>query len=110
MFAAGEGTTDVAFKDLYWNNVVSGGNYTGLHWGSAVSITSSESQATSPDRISYYNGVLTFTFDYSEIADMIDNNGYAVFVLRTVGTSGVSVASMENKTYDAPSVSFVYNK
>ena len=110
VFAAGEGTTDVAFKDLYWNNVVSGGNYTGLHWGSAVSITSSESQATSPDRISYYNGVLTFTFDYSEIADMIDNNGYAVFVLRTVGTSGVNIASMENKTYDAPSVSFVYNK
>ena len=110
VFAAGEGTTDVAFKDLYWNNVVSGGKYTGLHWGSATGITAGESQATSPERISYYDGVLTFTFDYSEIDDMIDENGYAVFVLRTVGTSGVSVASMENKSYDAPSVNFVYNK
>ena len=42
---------------------------------------------------------------------MIDTDtGYAVFVFRTVGTSGISIASMENKTYDAPAVKFVYNK
>ena len=41
---------------------------------------------------------------------MIDSDGNAVFVLRVVGTSGISVASMENTSYDAPAVSFVYNK
>ena len=41
---------------------------------------------------------------------IVDADGNAVFVFRTVGTGGVSIASMENTTYDAPSVSFVYNK
>ena len=109
-FAAGADTTSVGFNEVTWNNLVTGGSHTALHWGSATNILSSESAAVSPDNISYYNGVLTFTFDYSEIENMIDADGNAVFVLRTVGTSGVSVASMENKTYDAPSVSFVYNK
>ena len=110
-FTAGEGTTDVAFSEVTWKNIKSGGIHDTLNWGSATNVLSSESEAVSPENISYYGGVLTFTFDYSEIADMIDTDtGYAVFVLRTVGTSGISIASMENKTYAKPSVSFVYNK
>ena len=110
-FTAGEGTTDVAFSEVTWKNLKSGGIHDALNWGSATNVLSGESEAVSPDNISYYDGVLTFTFDYSEIADMIDpDTGYAVFVFRTVGTSGISIAAMENKTYDAPAVSFVYNK
>ena len=110
-YAYGAGITDVAFREVYWNNLISGGAHTGLHWGSATGLLSSESQSVSPEKISYYNGILTFTFDYSEIADMIDpETGYAVFVFRTVGTSGISIASMENTSYASPIVSFVYNK
>ena len=108
VFTPGSTTTDVAFSEVYWNNLVSGGAHTDLHWGSANNILSSEVMG---ERISYYDGVVTFTFDCSEIESMIDaNTGYAVFVLRVVGTSGVSVASMENTGYDDPTVSFVYNK
>lgn len=109
-FTAGEGITDVAFSNVTWKNLKSGGSHNALHWGSATNILSSESAAVSPDNISYYDGILTFTFDYSEIENMIDADGNAVFVFRTVGTSGISIASMENKSYDAPAVSFVYNK
>ena len=110
-FAAGEGITDVPFSEVTWKNLKSDGSHSALNWGSATNLLSSESIAVSPDNISYYNGILTFTFDYSEIADMIDpDTGYAVFVFRTVGTGGISIAAMENKTHDAPSVSFVYNK
>lgn len=110
-FTAGEGITDVAFSEVTWKNLKSTGIHNKLNWGSATNILSSESQSVSPENISYYNGILTFTFDYSEIADMIDpETGYGVFVFRTVGTSGISIASMENTTYDSPIVSFVYNK
>lgn len=109
-FTAGEGITDVAFSEVTWKNLKSGGKHNALNWGSATNLLSSESIAVSPDNISYYDGVLTFTFDYSEIENMIDSDGNAVFVLRTVGTSGISVASMENNSYDAPAVKFVYNK
>ena len=109
-FTAGEGVTDVAFSEVTWANLKSGGIHNALNWGSATNILASESAAISPDNISYYNGVLTFTFDFSEIENMIDSEGNAVFVFRTVGTGGISIASMENKTYAAPSVSFVYNK
>lgn len=109
-FTAGEGITDVAFSEVTWKNLKSTGIHNKLNWGSATNLLSSESQSVSPENISYYDGVLTFTFDYSEIENMIDADGNAVFVFRTVGTGGVSIASMENTTYDAPSVSFVYNK
>ena len=109
-FTAGEGITDVEFSEVTWKNLKSTGSHYLLNWGSATALLSSESIAVSPDNISYYDGVLTFTFDYSEIENMIDADGNAVFVFRTVGTSGISIASMENTTYDAPAVSFVYNK
>lgn len=110
-FTAGEGTTDVAFSEVTWKNLKSGGAHDALNWGSATNILASQSVASASDNISYYNGVLTFTFDYSQIESMIDSEtGCAVFVFRTVGTSGISIASMENSTYAAPSISFVYNK
>lgn len=109
-FTAGEGITDVDFSEVTWKNLKSTGIHYPLNWGSATALLSSESIAVSPENISYYDGVLTFTFDYSEIENMIDADGNAVFVFRTVGTSGISIASMENTTYDAPAVSFVYNK
>ncbi len=109
-FAPGADTTGVAFSEVTWKNLKSGGAHNALNWGSATNLIASESEATSPDNVSYYDGVLTFTFDCSEIADMIDSDGNAVFVFRTVGTSGISIASMENSSYASPAVSFVYNK
>ena len=107
-FTPGVSTSRVSFSEVYWNNLVSGGNHTALHWGSATNVLASEAAG---ERVSYYDGTITFTFDFEEIADFIDSEtGYAVFVLRVVGTSGISIASMENSSYDAPSVSFVYNK
>lgn len=109
-FIAGEGIADVAFSEVTWKNLKSSGSHNALNWNNATNLLSSESMAVSPDNISYYDGILTFTFDYSEIENMIDTDGIAVFVFRTVGTSGISIASIENTTYDAPLVSFVYNK
>ena len=107
-FTPAGGIGNVNFSEVYWNNLVSGGEHTALHWGSAKNLTSGEVMG---DHISYYNGKLTFSFDVSEIESLIDSDsGYIVLVLRVVGTSGVSVASMENSTYDVPTVSFVYNK
>lgn len=107
-FTAGEGIGDVAFSEVYWNNLITSGNHNALHWSSATALTSGE---VAGEHIACYDGKVTFTFDVSEIEMMIDSeSGYAVFVLRVVGTSGISIASMENTTYDIPEISFIYNK
>lgn len=107
-FVSDEGVSDVAFSEVYWNNLTTTGAHNALHWGSATNLVSSELPG---ENIAYYSDMILLTFDYAQIADFIDPaTGDAVFVLRIVGTSGISIASMENDDFAAPAVSFVYNK
>ena len=107
-FTPGVGITDVDFSNVFWNNLVSGATYYSLNWGNANNVLDAK---TPGDNITYDAESVTFTFDYNDIASFIDpTTGYAVFTLRIATTSGISIASMENKTYAAPAVNFVYEK
>ena len=105
-FTPGAGVTDVDFSEVYWNNLISGGSYTGLHWTNANNILDG---VVPGDKVSYADGLVTFTFDYSEIAEFIDpTTGDAVFTFRIGTTSGISLASMESSAYPAATVHFCY--
>ena len=103
-----EGVTDVDFSKVWWNNVLDTGDYPNLHWNKSEYLLESQVQG---DMISCVDDLLTFTFDCNQIEKYIDSeSGNAVFVLMIPGTSGISLASMENTTFEAPSVSFTYRK
>lgn len=107
-FTPGDGVSNVDFSDVYWNNVIASGTYPKLHWNESEYLLNGEVQG---DNVACVNGNLIFTFDYSQVSKYISNDTKeAVFVLMIPGTSGISLASMENTEYDHPLVSFVYNK
>jgi hypothetical protein len=107
-FAPGAGITDVAFTNVFCNNLITDAPYYSLNWGNANNILNAK---TPGDNITYDAESVTFTFDYNEIADFVDpTTGLCVFTLRIATTSGISIASMENATYAAPAVKFVYEK
>ena len=107
-FAPGAGITDVDFTNVFWNNLITDAPYYSLNWGNANNILNAK---TPGDNITYDAESVTFTFDYNEIAGFVDpTTGLCVFTLRIATTSGISIASMENATYAAPAVKFVYEK
>ena len=107
-FTPQEGVSNADFSKVYWNNVLSTGEYPKLHWNEGDYILNGEVQG---ENISYINSVLTFTFNCNQIEQYIDSeSGNAVFVLMVPGTGGISLASMENLDFNKPSVQFSYNK
>ena len=110
-FTPGANTTGLAFSNVTYNSVSSNGTYADLNWNSATTLVDGgKTVADNADKVSYTENTLTITLNYSDIEGMVDENGLVVFTLRIGSTSGISIASMENTTYAAPAVKFVYTK
>ena len=108
VFGVDDATKNADFSELTWTNQATGGKYVGLGWGNATNLVSGE---TVGDKVSYANGVITLTINFSDIENMIDpTTGDALFVFAIPGTKSIKIASMENTTYAAPAVKFVYEK
>ena len=108
VFSVDDATKNADFSELTWTNQTATGKYPGLGWGNATNLVSGE---TVGDKVSYANGVITLTINFSDIENMIDpTTGDALFVFAIPGTKSIKIASMENTTYAAPAVKFVYEK
>ncbi len=108
VFPVNDTIKDIDFKNVTWNNVSSSGSYPDLAWGNTTQLISSE---TIGDKVSYVDGIITITIDFSAIESCIDTTtGDALFVFAIPGTSGIKVASMENTDFAIPAVKYVYEK
>ncbi len=103
-FNVDEATDGVAFSAINWNNVKEEGEYAqlGFNNGCATSLVGD-------NNITYADGKLTITVNYSDIEDCMDANGNCIFGL-TTSSEDLKVASMENTDTSAPAVSVTYTK
>ena len=106
-FTPGTGVSDVAFSEIYWNNISSdSAKHPDLKWDQATNLLNGVANS---EYVEINGSTVTITFNYSQIADYVDANGNIVLTLRT-STTGVSIASMENTTYAIPAIKYVYYK
>ena len=100
----------VSFSDINWTSVTADtGAYGDIAWSMGTTLT--ELAGTTK---SYADGLITITMNYSDLAAFIDtdvnsaNYGTALFIFAT--NVNTRIASMENETYAAPAVKFIYEK
>lgn len=101
--------TDVAFSEITWNSVNNKedamGEYSQLHWSNGKELVA----AGVGEKVSVDGGKITFTFNYSEIADYVDANGNILLAFGTKDTNKLKVASTENSAA-APVITVTYTE
>lgn len=112
-FLPGKGVGDADFGVLTWNTCSSDGSHNQLYRNGATYLYK-DGLLVDVD-IEVTSKYITYTFSYSEIAQFVcteagDTYGYLVMGFDFSNASGVKFASMENSSFDAPAVSFVWDE
>ena len=108
-FDVDEATDAVAFSAINWNSVASGATYEqlGFNNGHTTALVGKKT-ISEAGNITYADGLLTITVNYSDIEACMDANGNCIFGFTTT-SADLKVGSMENKGKE-PAVSVTYTK